>query len=522
MGLLLGIDLGSSAVKATLVRTGERGGIAATRSAQNSLASPRPGWAEADPAEWWSNVCTIIPALLADAGAGAGDVLAVATTGMVPAVVCVDAAGSPLRPAILQNDARAAAEIDDLRAELSALDLVALTGSALTQQSVAPTLRWLERHEPETFAATAAVVGGYDWLLARLGAERHVEDNWALESGLYLLDGRPCAEVLAAAHWPAGRLVPVHRPGEVAGQMSAEAASATGLRVGTPLVVGGADHVLAAYAAGLQRPGQLLVKLGGAGDILAVAAGPVVDPRLYLDRHPAPGWFMPNGCMATSGTLLRWFQRELAAGAGFDVLDAEAERAGAGAGGLVCLPYLLGEKCPIHDADARGVFLGLHLGHTRGHLFRACLEATALSAFATTWTSWTRSASRYGTRASPTAAPARRCGSRSWPTSASCACGRCSTIPGPRSARPSPPGSGSARSPAGMRCTTWCSWARRSSRPQSRRRGPRTRATTRSTASCGRRSPRWSIALRGRRRHEQRADRGRDRRRFGHRPGDRA
>jgi xylulokinase len=168
----------------------------------------------------------------------------------------------------------------------------------------------------------------------------------------------------------------VHRPGEVVGQMSAEAAARTGLRVGTPLVVGGADHVLAAYAAGLRRPGQLLVKLGGAGDILAVASGPVIDRRLYLDRHPAPGWFMPNGCMATSGTLLRWFQRELAGGAGFDILDAEAEQAGPGAGGLVCLPYLLGEKSPIHDADARGVFLGLHLGHTRGHLFRACLEAT--------------------------------------------------------------------------------------------------------------------------------------------------
>jgi xylulokinase len=375
MGLLLGIDLGSSAVKATLVCAGS-GRVAATLSAQTALHSSRPGWAEADADEWWSNTCALIPALLAAAGARADEVLAVATTGMVPAVVCVDAAGTPLRPALLQNDARATAEIGQLRGELSALDLVALTGSALTQQSVAPTLRWLERHEPGVHRATAAVVGSYDWLLERLGAGRHVEENWALESGLYLLDGRPCAEVLAAAHWLADRLVPVHRPGDVVGQVSVAAAAATGLREGTPLVVGGADHVLSAYAAGLQRPGQLLVKLGGAGDILAVASGPVVDRRLYLDRHPAPGWFMPNGCMATSGTLLRWFQRELADGAGFDVLDAEAEDAGAGAGGLVCLPYMLGEKSPIHDADARGAFIGLHLGHTRGHLFRACLEAT--------------------------------------------------------------------------------------------------------------------------------------------------
>jgi xylulokinase len=373
--LLLGIDVGSSAVKAVLVDPTR--GIVAVREAANALYSDQPGWAEADPDEWWRNTCRLIPALLADTHATADAVAAVATTGMVPAVVCLDDTGTPLRRAMLQNDARASQEITTLAAELAGTDLVARTGSALTQQSLAPTMRWLALHHPRVFQDTACIVGSYDWLLMRLGANAHVEDNWALESGLYEIDGSVAEDVLTAAGWPRDRLVAVRRPGEVVGRVSAAAAHETGLCAGTPLVVGGADHVLSAYAAGLATPGQTLVKLGGAGDILIVSDRLIVDRRLYLDRHPAPGLFVPNGCMATSGTLLRWFQRELARDTDLADLDDEARRAGAGAGGLICLPYFLGEKSPIHDADARGVFAGLSLAHTRGHLFRACLEATA-------------------------------------------------------------------------------------------------------------------------------------------------
>jgi xylulokinase len=138
--------------------------------------------------------------------------------------------------------------------------------------------------------------------------------------------------------------------------------------------VGGADHVLAAYAAGLASPGDWLVKLGGAGDILVVTATPVIDRRWYLDEHPVPGLWLPNGCMATSGSLLRWVQ-QVFGGVDLAVLDTEA--AGSGPAQIVCLPYFLGEKSPIHDPDLRGAFVGLHLGHTRGDIFRSCLEAVA-------------------------------------------------------------------------------------------------------------------------------------------------
>jgi xylulokinase len=371
--MLLGIDIGSSAVKAALVDADH--GVVADAQIEVSLFSPRPGWAEADPVQWWQAVCQLVPELLGQIGRDARDIEAVASSGMVPAVLALDDHGRPLRRAILQNDARATRELDELAGILEGIDLLGLTGSALTQQSVAPTLRWLERNEPDLFERSATVSGSYDWLARRLGAEPHVERNWAIESGLFALDGTPLEEVLDRAGVAQQLLPEVRAPGTVVGDVSAHAAAESGLRAGTPIVVGGADHVSSAYGAGLLEAGDWLVKLGGAGDILVVSSAPLLDERLYLDAHPAGSW-LPNGCMATSGSLVRWLAR-VAGDAPLAQLDVEAALTPPGAGGIVCLPYFLGEKSPLHDPALRGAFVGLHLGHTRGHLHRAALEAVA-------------------------------------------------------------------------------------------------------------------------------------------------
>ena len=368
--LVLGIDVGSTSTKVVLAEPSSE--VLAQASAPVELSSPHPGWAQADPAQWWRNVCSLVPQVLGSAG-GAEDIAAVACTGMVPAVIPVDETGAALRRAILQNDARATAQIRSLADLLAGVDLVAVTGSALTQQSVAPTLAWLAEHEPDVWARTSHVLGSYDWLAVALGAAPHVEQNWALESGLFALAGfAPIDQVLRAARISADLLPPVVLPGTVIGSVSAAAAAVTGLRAGTPIVAGGADHVLSAYAAGLASPGDWLVKLGGAGDILAVTDHVLTDPRLYLDAHPQPGLWLPNGCMATSGSLIRWFQSVTGDA---PVADLEAGALGSEPASLVCLPYFLGEKSPLHDPDLRGAFLGLHLGHTRGDLYRAILEA---------------------------------------------------------------------------------------------------------------------------------------------------
>ena len=370
--LLLGIDLGSSGVKAVLLDADL--GIVASRTHDVALFSDHPGWAEADAAQWWHAVCAVLPRLLETVAASSHDVNAVAVTGMVPAILCVDHDGQPLRRAILQNDARATKEIDEVREALGDVDLLALTGSVLSQQSVAPTALWLSRHEPDVWSRTASVQGSYDWMARALGASPHVEYNWAIESGLYDFEGRVLDAVQATTRiaWPA--MLEVRHPGEVVGALSASAANATGLRPGTAIVVGGADHVLSAYGAGLIERGDCLIKLGGSGDILAVSDDKLLDPRLYLDRYPIPGKWLPNGCMATSGSMLLW-EQGLFDGEPLTELDASAGVSQPGA--LLTLPYFLGEKTPLHDPDLRGVVIGLHLATTRGDLHRSLLEAIA-------------------------------------------------------------------------------------------------------------------------------------------------
>ena len=371
-GLLLGLDVGSSGLKAILLHPDQ--GIVAAHSVPLNLFSDEPGWAEADPVEWWSAVCSVVPALLSAVQCSASAISAVSVSGMVPAVVIIDSAGKPLRRAMLQNDARAVREIEFLKEKLQGVDLLALTGSVLSQQSVSPTILWLANNEGEVYSNVSAIMGSYDWIASQLGAEPHVESNWALESGLYSIDLQPLplAQKVTGIQWP--RLLDVRHPGDVVGTVSHRASSETGLQVGTLIVVGGADHVLSAYGAGLVNQGDCLVKLGGAGDILVVADSIHLDRRLYLDSHPIRGKWMPNGCMATSGSLLRW-EQGIMGGASLEDLDSEAASCNPGA--LISLPYFLGEKTPLHDPDLRGAVIGMHLGTTRGDVHRSFLEAIA-------------------------------------------------------------------------------------------------------------------------------------------------
>ena len=375
-GLLLGIDVGTSATK--LLLHDPDGGIVAEASEPAGYASPRAGWAEADAAGWWRNVCTGVPRVLALAGRAASDVAAIGVSGMVPAVVLTAADGRVLRPTIQQNDARAVEEIRHLQDRTDAADVLARTGSAVTQQSVGPKLLWLRRHEPDVVARTARVCGSYDLIVARLTGEWSVERNWALESGLYDLRTETWApDLVALSEADPAWLPPIRRPSEVVGTVTADAARQAGLRPGTPVVAGSADHVASAHSAGVIEPGDLLIKLGSAGDVLYCTDRPVVDPRLFLDYHLRDGYYLPNGCMAASGSLIVWFRDTFAPGSTFAALDAVAAPTPPGADGCILLPYFLGEKTPISDPLARGTLVGLTLSHTRGHAFRAVLEGIA-------------------------------------------------------------------------------------------------------------------------------------------------
>lgn len=366
----LGIDVGTTATKAVVVDLD--GTVVAEGVRASELISLHAGWSEEHTDQWWGNIRELCHELPTD------DVGAVGVSGMVPCVIPLDGSRRPLRHAILQNDARADAEVRELALTLHDAELLARTGSPLTHQSVAPTALWLARNEPDVWERTVAIVGSYDYIATRLTGVVAVERNWALESGLYDLRTEQWADdVCTAAGLDVAAMPAVHRSTDVVGEVTAEAASDTGLLAGTPVVAGSADHVAAALAAGVLEPGQALVKLGGAGDVLLASDAAIVDERLYLDYHLVPGRWLPNGCMAASGSFVKWFARELACERPLADLDRQAQAVPAGANGIVALPYMLGEKTPIHDPLARGVFWGLHLGHTRADLYRAVLESVA-------------------------------------------------------------------------------------------------------------------------------------------------
>jgi len=377
MALTIGIDIGTTSTIAILIDTAGR--VLALDQRPVELSSPHPGWAEEDPLQWWDNVRALVPSLLRTGGIAATDVAAVGVTGMLPAVVLLNHAGELLRPSIQQSDGRTVAEVEALAGEIDAERFLERTGQGVTQQLVAPKLRWIARHEPEVFSRISTVFGSYDYVNWRLTGHRGTERNWALEAGFVDLAIHDLsADLVALGGLRQGTIPAPHAAESLIGVVSDEAARATGLAKGTPVVAGCADHVASAFVAGITEPGDLLIKFGGAGDILLSTATPKPDRRLFLDYHMIRGRYLPNGCMAASGAVLNWIRREFAPQETHRSLDARAAPLPPGAEGLVMLPYFLGEKTPIQDPSARGTLIGLGLHHTLGHVWRAALEAVCL------------------------------------------------------------------------------------------------------------------------------------------------
>ena len=386
MACAIGLDIGTTSTIGILIRLPDQ--VLALTSRPVALHTPKPGWAEEDPRRWWGNVCAITRELMATEALAPDELSAIGVSGMLPAVVLLDESDELLRPSIQQSDGRCGEEVADLRREIDESAFLTQAGNGINQQLVAAKLRWVEKHEPEKFRRIATVFGSYDYINWRLTGEKAVEQNWALEAGFVDVRTHAIADNLVAlAHIPRQALPRKAASHEILGWVSANAAEQCGLPVGLPVVGGAADFIASALGAGLNKPGDVLLKFGGSVDILIATDRTKPDPRVYLDYHLIPGLFVPNGCMSTGGSGLNWFAAnfaggEKAAAAAQDLtlhqhLDRLAEAKPAGADGVRALPYFLGEKTPIHDPSARGLISGLTLSHDVGHVWRALLEAYA-------------------------------------------------------------------------------------------------------------------------------------------------
>jgi len=371
--MIVGIDVGTTSVKGLLLD--ENAQIVKTAEVPHQLFSNYPGFAEEDPEAWWKGAKAAIEMLFR--GANLKAVHAIGIAGMVPALV-ITRHGRPLRYSIQQNDARAVEEIMIFKRRFGDEWLFNKTGATWNQQVLPPKLLWLLKHEPDVLEQADWICGSYEYVAFQLTGVRYSEINWALESGMYDFRHRAwIPELLEFLGVSQELFAPIRFPYEVIGEVTNKAAQDTGLPAGTPVIAGSADHIAAALAAGLLAPGEALLKFGAAGDFLYVSADFAPIPELFIDFHDVPGLYVLNGCMATSGSLLRWFRDQFRLGVNFADLDREAEKISPGADGLVVLPYFLGEKTPIHDPQARGTVLGLTLSHTPAHLYRALLEGVA-------------------------------------------------------------------------------------------------------------------------------------------------
>jgi xylulokinase len=366
---LVGLDVGTTGVKALALSPD--GEVLATATRAYPLSTPHAGWAEQDPADWWAASESAL-----DEVADGREIAGIGLSGQMHGLVVLDDAGRVIRPAILWNDQRTAAECAEIETRVGRERLVSLTGNRALTGFTAPKLLWLRRHEPETYARIDRVLLPKDYVRLRLTGEWAIDASDA--SGTLLLDvGRRAwsEEVLDALDLPAAWLPPVLESPVRAG---AADASHTLLQT-APVAAGAGDQPAAAVGVGADRPGVLSVALGTSGVVLAPLPAYAHDPvgRVHAFCHAVPGTWQAMGVMLSAAGSLAWFHERLAPDVPFSRLVEEAEAWPPGAGGLVFLPYLAGERTPHADPDARGAFAGLELRHDRGALVRAVLEGVA-------------------------------------------------------------------------------------------------------------------------------------------------
>lgn len=378
MTYLLGIDISTTAAKALII-DGD-GHVITSHSTPQKVSSPYPLWSEQDPYVWWDGVTASIRAALIAASLTGDDISGIGLTGQMHGLVLLDSNGEVLRPSILWNDQRTQAQCDEITERIGFHRLIELTGNRALTGFTAPKVLWVRQHEPEIYARAAQILLPKDYIRYRLSGS--YATDLAGAAGTLLLnvaERRWSDEVLNALEIPAEWMPPVHEGTQVTSVVSEEAAAATGLKAGTPIVGGGGDQAAGAVGVGAVRAGVMALSVGTSGVVFAPLDHYAYEPdgRLHAFCHAAPGLWHFMGVMLSAAGSLQWYRDTLAPDTDFDVLVAEAGEIPAGSEGLLFLPYLTGERTPHPDPLARGAFVGLTARHTRGHMTRAVLEGVA-------------------------------------------------------------------------------------------------------------------------------------------------
>ncbi|HBN95496.1 MAG TPA: xylulokinase, partial [Firmicutes bacterium] len=348
MGYLLGIDIGTSAVKALLLRTS--GNVAGSFTTEYPLFSPRPGWSEQNPEDMWEATITAIKGVMSKCNVSGETVLGIGLSGQMHSSVFLDVEHEVIRPAILWNDVRTSAECRYIEETVDRKVLLEEVCNPVLEGFTLPKLLWLRNHEPENFAKVRHLVLPKDYVRYRLTGNLHMEVSDA--AGMLMMNVRNqiwSEPILGALDLSSDILPPIVESGEIAGTISAEVANLTGLKEGTPVVGGGADNACGAVGSGVVTPGRGMMSLGTSGVLLAHLAEPrlITHGTVHMFNSCIPGQFYMMGVMLSAGLSLNWFRKQLGLESEpYDALTKKAADAPPGSRGLVFLPYLTGERTP--------------------------------------------------------------------------------------------------------------------------------------------------------------------------------
>ncbi len=386
---IVAVDIGTSSTKAALWT--EDGTLVAEATQAHTLNRPRPTWAEADAWAWWQATCYTIQHVLSQGGVSAQDVVGVGVDGLGWTLVPAGERGEPLCPAMIWLDRRAETESAWLRSLPEAADLVNLVANPIDSAYITPKLIWLRQHQPKIFEATHKFLTSSGFIVHRLTGASICDYTQAY--GYHFFDIRReqwDEEMATKIGVPLEKMPALCSPMTVVGQVSETAAQVTGLVPGTPVIAGGLDACVGALGAGVVRLGQTIDQGGQAGGMALSVDRVIVEPSLIFSHHILPGQYLFQSGTVGGGTP-SWFSRvlgqvevnaaDLLGCSPFSLMSAQVEKTPPGAHGLVFLPYMAGERTPLWNSNARGVFLGLSYNTTRGDILRAIMEGCAFAVY---------------------------------------------------------------------------------------------------------------------------------------------
>jgi xylulokinase len=386
MNYFLGIDVGTFESKGMIIDANGR--CIDTVFMTHEMISPKPGYCEHDAkAVWWGDLCKISNEILQKTGIDPNKIRGVACSAIGPCLLPVDKNCEPIGPAILYGiDVRAEKQIRILNEKLGTDYILKKYGNPITSQSIGPKLLWLKENLPDSYKNAVKFITSSTYMAAKLTGHYCIDRYTAAYfTPMYNLETNDWDYDNLSEFCRDDQLAICHWADEIIGTVTADAAKATGLAEGTPVTVGTADAAADAIGVGVFNPGDMLLMFGSSVYIIHVVPQLMTDKRFWAGPFLFKDTYMVASGMSTTGTLTRWFRDQLAADLvqrqkngdknAYDLLLSATEDCPPGSNGLICLPYFSGERTPINDSSAKGVFFGLTLHHTRAHMYQACLEA---------------------------------------------------------------------------------------------------------------------------------------------------